>query len=57
MPRVDKASGVMEMVRIYGKDDLSRLSPGLWGIPEPGKESNTGEGVRQNGISLSAHDK
>ncbi len=50
MPRVNKTSGVMEMVRIYGMSDLSKLSPGLWGILEPGKESNTGEGVRKNGI-------
>jgi len=50
VPRVNKTSGVMEMVRIYGMSDLSKLSPGLWGILEPGKESNTGEGVRQNAL-------
>jgi len=50
VPRVNKSSGVMEMIRIYGMDDLSKLSPGLWGILEPGKESNTGEGARQNAL-------
>ncbi|KAF8332010.1 5-formyltetrahydrofolate cyclo-ligase [Cantharellus anzutake] len=51
VPRVEKISGVMEMLRIYSLDDLSKLSPGVWGIREPGKISNTGDGPRENALN------
>lgn len=37
MPKVE-ATTIMDFLKIFDLHDLSSLTPGVWGIKEPGKE-------------------
>ena len=39
VPRTtDKERGIMDLLQIFGEDDLQALPRGLWGIREPERE-------------------
>ncbi|KAF8518416.1 hypothetical protein BU17DRAFT_48617 [Hysterangium stoloniferum] len=40
IPRIDKARGKIDMLRIYDEQDLDNLVSGKWGIREPSLEIN-----------------
>jgi hypothetical protein len=41
VPRIDHERGEIDMLRIYDEQDLTSLTNGTWGIPEPSLERNS----------------
>lgn len=42
MPKIDKAAGRMDFLRVYDEEDLRSLAPGTWGISEPAETYKDG---------------
>lgn len=42
VPKIDKAAGRMDFLRVYDEEDLRSLAPGTWGIPEPAETYKDG---------------